>query len=431
MIKLLMIQPEARSVNLFRRIVSKFRTQTVLTMVYLAAFVDENDYELTFVNEYCDKIPYDKPFDLVAVTVNTSNAPHCYEISDRFRAAGAKVVMGGPHATLLPDEALEHCDHLISQEGDITWPQFLEDFKNGNAKTLYEPNAPMQLCKLPKPRWDLFKRKVMKGAVVATRGCPYNCSFCSLRLVYDPTFRKRPVEDVIAEIDELPIKFFVFWDDNLFADKEYIKEVLRALIPLKRKWGALATLRDCNDEELLELAKASGCQYLFVGIESFSEQALKEARKGGVNKTADYEAIIKLMHKYKIMVYAGIVFGFDSDTPEVFDKTADECERLGIDFVTPTILTPYPKTTLYEQLESEERILTKDWSKYDAKLNVVYEPKNMSADELLQGYNRFIKRIFTLRSIIKRYKISKTRFFAFMRVNFSFMAVRYKNKKTK
>jgi len=431
MIKLLMIQPEARSVNFLRRVISKFRTQTVLTMIYLAAFVDKAHYDLTFVNEYCDKIPYGKKFDLVALTVNTSNAPHCYEIGDKFRQAGAKVVMGGPHATLLPDEARGHCDHLIVQEADITWPRFLEDFKNGAAKPLYGPEPPMQLCNLPAPRWDLLGRKMMKGAVVATRGCPYNCSFCALRLVYDPTFRKRPVEDVIAEIKAIPIKFFVFWDDNLFADKEYIKELLRALIPLKRKWGALATLRDCNDEELLSLAEASGCRYLFVGIESFSEQALKEARKGGVNKTSDYEDIIKMMHRHKIMAYAGIVFGFDSDTPDVFDKTADECERLGIDFITPTILTPYPKTTLYEQLESEGRILTKDWGKYDAKLAVVFEPKNMTAEELLQGYNHFIRRIFTLRSIIRRYKVSKTKFFAFMRVNFSFMAVRYKNKKTK
>lgn len=425
-----MIQPEKRNVNLLRRLIAKFRAQTVLTMIYLAGFVDTRDYEITFVNEYSKKIPYGKHFDLVAITVNTPNAPHCYEISAHFRKSGAKVVMGGPHVTLLPDEAIEHCDHLILQEADITWPQFLEDFKNGSAKSLYHPYPPAELCNLPKPRWDLLGRTMIKGAVFSTRGCPYNCSFCTLRLVYDPAFRKRPIQDVIEDIKVFPIKFFVFWDDNLFADKEYIKELLRAMIPLKRKWGALATLRDCNDEELMALAKKSGCQYLFVGIESFSEEALKEARKGGVNRISEYETIISLIHRYKIMVYAGIVFGFDSDTADIFEKTYQECEKLGIDFATPGILTPYPKTSTYEKLEAEGRIFTKDWSRYDGK-SVVYEPKNMTAEELVQGNNYFLKRFFSLRSIIKRARISRAKFYAYFKINIGYLFVQYKNKKVK
>ena len=425
-----MIQPEKRSVNRLRRIIAKFRAQTVLTMVYLAGFVNERDYKITFINEYSDKIPYDRQFDLVAITVNTANAPHCYEISEKFRKTGAKVVMGGPHVTLLPDEAQEHCDHLILQEGDITWPRFLEDFKNGTAQKVYHPDAPMKLCDLPSPRWDLLGRKMIKGAVCATRGCPYNCSFCTLRLVYDPAFRKRPVEDVIKDIKIFPTKFFVFWDDNLFADKEYAKELIRALIPLKRRWGALATLRDCNDDELLALARESGCQYLFVGIESFSDKALKDARKG-VNRTSEYEPIISNIHKHKIMLYAGIVFGFDSDEPDVFDKTIDACKKLGIDCASPTILTPYPKTTIYEQYESEGRILTKDWSKYDGKLAVVYEPKNMTADELLQGYNYFNKKFYSLGSIIKRRRVSRANFFTYYKINLGYLLVRFKNKKGK
>jgi len=427
MIELLMIQPEKRTPNLFRRVFSKFRAQTVLTMIYLAAFVNEDDYNITFVNEYSEKIPYDKKFDLVAITVNTLNALHCYEISAKFRAKGIKVVMGGPHVTLLPDEGQEHCDHLILQEGEITWPQFLEDFKNGTAKKVYEPNPPMCLSNLPSPRWDLLDRKMVKGAVIATRGCPYNCSFCALRLVYDPTFRKRPVEDIVKDIQSFPVKFFAFWDDNLFADKEYAKELMRALIPLKRTWGAMVALRDCNDEELLTLAKTAGCQYFFIGIESFSEEALKQSRKG-INRVEEYETIITNIHRHKIMVYAGIIFGFDSDTLDVFDSTFEACEKLGIDFVDTNILTPYPHTTIYKQFESEGRIFTKDWGRYGDKMSIVYEPKNMTADELVDGYNRFIDRFYSLRSILRRRRVSRANFFRFFRINLGFSVVRYRSK---
>ena len=190
--KLLMIQPENREINRFRRM--QFNNFSQITMPYLAAFVDENDFDIHLVDEYNQRIPYHLRFDLVAITVNTPNSSHCYEISARFRALGAKVVMGGPHATLLPEEVSEHCDFLLTGESEETWPQFLSDYKNGNPQQQYRSVEAPLLKNLPFPRWDLLKRnRMMKGAVFATRGCPHHCSYCNLKQIYHARFRVRPI----------------------------------------------------------------------------------------------------------------------------------------------------------------------------------------------------------------------------------------------
>jgi len=406
MIRLLLIQPENRDINRFRR--WQFNNFSQITIPYLAAFADVRYYDLTLVDEYCRPIPYHKTFDLVAITVNTPNATHCYEISAKFRRKGAKVVMGGPHATLLPHEVKEHCDYLILGEAEITWPQFLKDFQNGMPKTIYTSDAAPELLNLPLPRWDLLKRRrMMKGAVIATRGCPYNCRYCNLKQIYHDCFRTRPIPDVIKEIRHISSRFFVFWDDNLFANMDYAKMLLRAMIPLKKRWAAQATLRDCDDEELLTLARDAGCMYLFIGLESFSEASLSDAGKS-INRVQDYKPLIDGIHCHGIMVQAGIVFGFDSDTRDVFDNTLAACEALGIDGATVSILTPFPQTPIYAQFKQEGRLLTEDWGKYNGKTEVVFQPKNMTPDELFAGYMRFRRRFFSLGSYLKRMRVSKT-----------------------
>jgi len=406
MIQLLMIQPENRAINRFRR--TQFNNFSQMTMPYLAAFVDERHYEMTLVDEYCQQIPYSASYDLVAITVNTPNAPHCYDISTLFRKSGVKVVMGGPHATLLPAEVGEHCDYLLIGEAEETWPKFLDDFRIGTPETTYAPDAPPNLVNLPAPRWDLLKRRrTMKGAVFATRGCPYHCRYCNLKQIYHDSFRTRPVKDVVAEVRSMPSRFFVFWDDHLFADREFAKNLLRELIPLKKRWAAQVTLRSCADEELLRLSKTAGCLYLFVGLESFSEKSLDDADKA-INRISDYAPIIHSIHRHGIMVQAGIVFGFDGDTPDVFDTTLDACEKLGIDGATVSILTPFPRTPFHERFFAEGRLMTGDWSKYDGKTAVTFEPRNMSVEELWQGYNRFRRRFYSLGSFIRRMQVSRT-----------------------
>ncbi|SHI20680.1 Radical SAM superfamily enzyme YgiQ, UPF0313 family [Sporobacter termitidis DSM 10068] len=406
--KILLIQPENAEINRFRR--KQFNNFVQITMPYLAAFIDEALYEITLVDEYNEKIPFDRFFDLVAITVNTPNAYHCYKISRIFRERGARVALGGPHVTLMPDEARAYCDHILVGEGEETWPRFLRDFYNGRAGGVYAPVSPPALKDLPPPRWELLRRRfsVMKSAVFSTRGCPYHCRYCNLKQIYGDGFRTRPDDEVLREIGGLKAKHFVFWDDNFFADKRHALALMSGLKKLKKRWAAQVTLADCDDDGLLEAARDAGCLYLFVGLESFSDASLNDAGKG-VNRVGDYGRIIGMIHRHRILVQAGVVFGFDSDGPDVFEKTLRACETLGIDGATVSILTPLPKTPVYAQLKAEGRLLTGDWSMYNGKTHVAFQPKNMTARQLYEGYTDFRRRFYSLPSFLKRYRVSKTR----------------------
>jgi radical SAM superfamily enzyme YgiQ (UPF0313 family) len=401
-----MIQPENREINRFRR--KQFNNFSQITIPYLAAYVDTTRFEITIIDEYAQRVPFHKDFDLVAITVNTPNALRSYEISAQFRSNGASVVMGGPHASLLSDEVKCHCDFLIKGEAEATWPQFLNDFFNGNPKPIYESNIVPTLNSLPMPRWDLLRRfPLMKGAVFATRGCPYACRYCNLKQIYHDCFRMRPIDEVVKEVGAMSSRFFVFWDDNFFADADYAKALLKRIAPLKRRWAAQASLKDCADKELLRLAKAAGCLYLFIGIESFSTDSLNDAGKA-INRVQDYKPLIDAIHQNGIMVQAGIVFGFDSDRPDVFNKTLESCEALGIDGATISILTPFPKTPIYEQFKREGRLLSENWTLYNSKTAVTFKPVHMSEKELFSGYLWFRKHFYSLASFIRRMRISKT-----------------------
>ncbi|WP_150265545.1 B12-binding domain-containing radical SAM protein [Paenibacillus tepidiphilus] len=407
--RILLIQPENRKINAFRR--KQFNNFVQLTMPYLAGFINEADYSITLVDEYRQKIPYTRPFDLVAITVNTPNAEHCYAMAAKFRTQGATVVMGGPHATLLPEEAAQHCDVLVIGEAEESWPRLLDDFIRGEVETVYRSEKVPQLAGLPRPRWYLLRRSpLFKGAVFSTRGCPYRCAYCNLKQIYHSGFRTRPVPEVIHEISLLKSRFLVFWDDNFFADKAHAKELMRHMRPLGKKWAAQVTLADCADEELLELASAAGCLYLFVGLESFSPSALRGVNKG-INRVDAYGELVGKLHKHRIMIQAGIVFGFDEDTPDTFRQTLEGCEALGIDGVTVSLLTPLPQTPVYEQMKREGRLLGDDWSLYNGKTDVVFQPRGMTSEELYAGYLHFRRQFYSLPSLIRRMRRSKTHLF--------------------
>jgi radical SAM superfamily enzyme YgiQ (UPF0313 family) len=402
----LLIQPENREINRFRR--KQFNNFVQLTMPYLAAFIDENRYEISLTDEYNQRIPYTRRFDLIAITVNTPNAPHCYRIAKIFRNRGAAVVMGGPHATLLPDEVQQHCDHLLTGECEDTWPVFLQDFYLNKAQKRYISRTPPSLNHLPHPRWDLLKarNRMMKGAVIATRGCPYHCRYCSLKQIYHDSFRARPLEDVLQEISLIPSRFFVFWDDNFFADRRYALSLMENLTATGKKWAAQVTLNSCNDAELLRTARKSGCIYLFIGLESFSQASLESAGKT-INRPDEYREIIRLIHQNGIMVQAGIVFGFDTDTENTFDETLHACEQMGIDGATVSILTPLPQTPVYNDFLKSGRLLNRDWSAFNGKTQVAFKPKQMTPEQLFDGYMRFRRKFYSLPSFIKRMKASR------------------------
>ena len=404
--KILLITPENKEINKFRK--KQFNNFIQITMPYLAAFIDENKYEINLVDEYNQKIPFEETFHLVAITVNTSNATHCYDISKKFRDKSTKVVMGGPHVTLLPEEVKKNCDYIMVGEGEIIWPEFLDDFYEDKAKAEYICEEVPSLKNIPIARRDLiYNRHFTKGAVISSRGCPYKCSYCNLKQIYCEPFRTRPIEEVIAEIKTIKSKYFVFWDDNFWGDTDLAKELLMELKKLNKRWAAQVTLERCKDEALLKLAKEAGCIYFFVGIESFSQDSLGSVNKG-INDVNKYKSIIDKIHDNGICVQAGIIFGFDTDKKDVFKKTLDACNELGIDGVTVSILTPLPKTPIYSELKKENRLTTEDWSYYNGKTRVAFFPKNMTPEELFEGYMWFRKEFYSLKSIYKRMRKSKT-----------------------
>ncbi|MNI48239.1 coproporphyrinogen III oxidase [compost metagenome] len=305
-------------------------------------------------------------------------------------------------------------------EGELIWPEFLEDFYNGKAEKEYICKEVPNLNNIPIARRDLiYGRHFTKGAVISSRGCPYKCSYCNLKQRYCEPYRTRPVEEVIEEIKKIKSRYFVFWDDNFWGDTDYSKILLKELKKLNKRWAAQVTLERCKDEDLLKLAKEAGCVYLFVGIESFSKESLMSVNKG-INNVDKYKSIIDKVHSNGICIQAGIIFGFDTDRKDVFKRTLDACNKLGIDGVTVSILTPLPKTPIYEQLKEEGRLLSEDWSYYNGKTRVAFIPKNMHPEELFDGYMWFRKEFYSFKSIFKRLKKSRTNIFYNLAMNLGY-----------
>jgi len=372
-----------------------------ITMPYLASRVPES-WEVRHVDEEAEEIDWNLEADVAGITFHTPSAFHAYEIAARFRARGTCVAMGGPHVTLLPDEARQHADVVFIGEAEGLWEEFLEGFAAGAYRGVYEPCGIPSLENVPPARKDLFHRRDRTGGVLfATRGCPGRCDFCVIGLMYRHRFRRRPVDQVAAEYASFRGKVIIFWDDNIAGDVEYAKQLFRAIAPHRKWWSSQASIHAGRDDEFLAAAAASGCKQLFLGLESISQASMAAVHKG-FNRVEEYRRIIARIHSHGIAVQVGIVFGFDPDTPAIFRETIDFLEDAGVQNATFNILTPFPGTPLFRKMEAEGRILTRDWRKYNSREDVVYRPGQMSAEELLAGFRYANERFYSLASTARR-----------------------------
>lgn len=378
-----------------------------LTMTLIAAYTPPH-WRVTHTDEIVQRVRYDKPFSLVAITANTAAAPHAYDLAARYREQGIPVVIGGPHATLMPDEVMLHADAVVVGEGELVWQKILADCEQGQLARVYRSDALPDLVGTPAPRWDLIKGRVYgKGVTIATRGCPFACDYCSIPAMYQRQMRYRPIGEVVDEIRRMPGRALVFWDDNLGANRKYAKKLFRAIAPLGRWWTSQATLDAAFDDEFLELAAKSGCKALFIGLESISQSSLNGANKKH-NNVAAYQEAVRRLHSHGIAIQAGTIFGFDHDDKSIFRHTVEYFREIAIDSATIGILVPYPNTPLFNRLEAEGRILTRDWSKYDGKKHVVFQPARMSPEELLMGTEWAARQFYSLESIFDRMCRSRT-----------------------
>jgi len=378
-----------------------------LTMPLLAAWTPEH-WEVGHTDEIVQRVDFEKRVDLVGITANTPAAPHAYGLAREFRRRGVPVVIGGPHATLMPDEVAQHADATVVGEGELVWPRLLADFERGELQRIYRSGALPDLKQMPAPRWDLIKgRAYGRGVTIATRGCPFACDYCSIPQMYQRRMRYRPPGEVVDEIRRMPGRALVFWDDNLGADRAYAKELFAAIAPMKRWWTSQCTADVAFDDEFMSLAARSGCKALFLGLETISQASLNVANKRH-NRADEYREVIRRFHAHGIAVQAGVVFGFDYDDRSIFRTTVEFYRSAGLDSATVSVLVPFPNTPLYRRLDTEGRILTRDWSKYNGKKDVVFQPALMSPRELLMGMEWAARQFYSIPSVVERMARSRT-----------------------
>ncbi len=354
------------------------------------------------VDEDVEPIDFDTDADIIGVSFMTYNAPRAYEIGDMFRAKGKTVIFGGYHPTFMPEEAIQHADAICMGEAEYNVPNMIADFQNGGLHKFYKSEL-VDLAELPIPNRELIQKNayVTTNAMQATRGCVHHCEFCSVAAFNRYSIRTRPVAQVIDELRTLG-KHVLFMDDNIVLDKEFAKELFKAMIPLKKRWYSQCGIAIAEDEELLRLAAESGCRGLFIGFESLSEQTLNAYSKH-CNRKRDYMEVVNRIHKAGIAICGGFVFGSDEDGPDVFENTLQFLLESNMDALQSTRLTPFPGTPLFNKMDEGGRIVDKDWSHYDF-FHVVHEPKLMSREMLNNGTAWLQQQFYSYPNIARRVK---------------------------
>ncbi|MBU4302690.1 MAG: B12-binding domain-containing radical SAM protein, partial [Actinobacteria bacterium] len=384
-----------------------------LGLMYLAAYTPE-EAEVRIIDENVERLDFSERPDLVGITTMTATAPRAYEIADRYRALGSKVVLGGVHASMLPEEALQHADSAVVGEAESIWPDVVADAGAGRLQPIYRQESFIDFKRPLPPRRDMVDpgRYWTANGIQTSRGCPHDCNFCSVTAFNGRRVRERDIDDVLAEVESLPRgtitrrKAIAFVDDNIAAGRGRAKELFRALIPMKVIWGSQASITFADDEELVSLAAQSGCRFLFIGLETLSSGSIEEMGKRQ-NKVERYEEALGLLKRYGIQVMGAFIFGFDSDDESAFSRTLEFAMRNKIQVAQFANLTPYPGTRLYKRLQDEGRLEENFWFDTSWDDRVVFVPKNMSAGRLYRGTHQVHRDFYSYRSIIKRASLRK------------------------
>jgi radical SAM superfamily enzyme YgiQ (UPF0313 family) len=395
-----------------KMLLTSFSILPTLYARHLAA-ITPKDHHVKVVNERYEHIRITNEYDVVIIHFSSASFSRAYEIADKFRQKKVIVVLAGLHTSALPEEALLHADSVLLGRGEGNYLRLLDDIKKKELKRRYDP-CNYDSYQIPLTRVDL-PGFMMTGAVEATRGCPYQCSFCpDSNTPNGGVFYPRPINEVIDEIRQIPQKTIMFYDASLTINPVYTKELFSRLIPLRKRFfcnGNVDVLAE--DEELIALSKKAGCVSWLIGFESISQETLDEV--GKVTNTVEmYRKVVDNIHAHHMGVVGDFMFGFDSDTPNVFRDTLKLIKDLGIDVADFSILTPFPGTPIFDSLKKQGRILTTDWRRYNMH-SVVFEPKQMSANDLVRGvqylYSHFYNPLETSKRISRSLRLGVYPFF--------------------
>ena len=372
-----------------------------LGLATLASFCNETD-ELEIVDEHVEKINLEDNPDVVVIQTYVTNAYGAYKIADTYRARGITVIIGGLHATTMPAEAKAHADALLLGLGEYNFPKLLTDLRMSKGAAVYE-QGDVRLDDLPLPRRDLLKteRYLVPNSMVFSRGCPNRCSFCYVNSFYKngKSFYTYKIDRILQEIESMPGKHLYFLDDNIFADKKLAREIFRQMRGMNKVFQGAITVDSVLTDDTIELAYEAGFRSAFIGFESINPNNLQAMNKQA-NLGQNYNDAIKRLDQLGIMINGSFIFGMDEDTEDVFDRTTEWAINSGITTATNHILTPYPGTALFDQLEKSNRILTKDWSLYDTR-HLVFTHPIISHGKMEEGYKRAYDNFYKWGSIFK------------------------------
>ncbi len=368
----------------------------------MIAGLTPDNFDIKIIDENVQDIDFSETPDIVGITGMTAVINRAYEIADIYRQKGTKVILGGIHVSMLPDEASQHADAIVVGEAENIWQTVLSDFANQQLKrsykgTMYEPlngNGMVSRSLINKKAYS------MPNPIMTSRGCPHNCSYCSVTQFYGYRFRHRPIDDIITEIKNIDDKWIAFVDDNIYGDIKHSKELFKKMKGLHVKWVGQGDMRIARNPELLELARGSGCEWLFMGIETISIENLKSIHKS-FNMGDKYTEAIAKIKSTGIKVFGSFIFGLENDDESVFERTVKFGIDNKLDGANFYILTPFPGTELFTQMEKEGLLLHKDWSKYDAN-HVVFKHKKLTSEQLVDGLVYAYKEFYSIPSIIKR-----------------------------